>query len=114
MNHLSEVRLSILFMIFKMEAILVLRPHEPEDYATSPTIGFKDLPEEIRKMVYPLSSLLAIPHDDSMLPNLLVALAFEKELFAEALEIYKRINVRVTNDNIQIFKCMRMKELLQL
>lgn len=91
-----------------MEATLTC---QPTTYDPSTTFPFKNLPEELRNLIYPHS--LAIPHSDKMVPDLLMVLAADKELFAEAFRVYKRINVRVAKGNIEQFKCMRMKELLK-
>jgi hypothetical protein len=83
--------------------------------ANKATIVFplKSLPAEIRKFIYPHNNALALPHDSKTIPALLLALAADKELFEEALEMYKSINVVVTKQNIEQFKGMRMKDLLK-
>jgi hypothetical protein len=58
----------------------------------------RKLAAEIRIMIYPLNNALALPHDDN-LPALLVALIADRELFAEALKIYRQINIRLMAKN---------------
>jgi hypothetical protein len=73
----------------------------------------KSLPAEIQKFIYPHNNTLALPHDSKTIPALLLALTANEELFEEALEMYKPINVVVTKQNIEQFKGMRMKDLLK-
>jgi hypothetical protein len=75
-------------------------------------IPFKKFPPEVRNMIYPHNNALAVLHSDNMMPDLLIALAADKDLFAEALRLYKKINARVTRQNWEEFKKMRMKQLL--
>ena len=84
------------------------------EYALPTTSSdLKKLSAEIREMIYCHNHALAIPHSDEELPALLMALAPDKVLFAEALKVYKRINVRVTKKNLEVFKSLRMTQLLR-
>ncbi|RDL33940.1 uncharacterized protein BP5553_08308 [Venustampulla echinocandica] len=73
--------------------------------------NFKGLPKEVRAMVSQLELELQF---DNELPALLVALAPDKQLFKEALHLFKKINANVTEENEAEFKRKRMFELLHI
>lgn len=55
--------------------------------------SIKDVLAELREMIF--THELCLPHNNKA-PDLLVALAKEPELYAEAQAIYQRINVNLT------------------
>jgi hypothetical protein len=62
----------------------------------------KDLPPEIRTLIYPLSNNLQLQHDYQA-PALLIALAPDRELYREAYDIYRDLNTVVTQRNVEAF-----------
>ena len=70
----------------------------------------KNLPAEIRDMIYPHA--LAIQHDNQA-PPLLVALAADKELYVQAQKIYRQVNIHVSAKNEEAFKMERLSKMLK-
>ena len=62
----------------------------------------KDLPPEIRSLIYPLSNILKL-EADYQAPALLLALAPDRELYREAYSLYRALNTVVTPRNLQDF-----------
>lgn len=62
----------------------------------------KDLPPEIRTLIYPLSNNLQLQHDYQA-PALLIALAPDLELYREAYNIYRDLNTVITQRNVEAF-----------
>ncbi|PBP22388.1 hypothetical protein BUE80_DR006751 [Diplocarpon rosae] len=73
--------------------------------------AFKDLPNEIRSMIYPLCGNLAMRHDGQA-PALVLALARDSLLGEEVKTLYKEINCRIDVDNEAEFGRKKLKELL--
>ncbi|PBP26385.1 hypothetical protein BUE80_DR002663 [Diplocarpon rosae] len=76
-----------------------------------PPFAFKELPNEIRSMIYPLCGNLALRHDGQA-PALVLALARDSLLGAEVKTLYKEINCRIGVDNEAEFGQKKLKELL--
>lgn len=76
----------------------------------TPSILHK-LPAEVRLRIYPHA--LAVGWNDSA-PNLLVALAKERDLFAEAREIYLKVNGTIHDGNARSYNTMRLNGALKL
>lgn len=62
----------------------------------------KDLPPEIRTLIYPLSNNLQL-QPDYRAPALLIALVPDRELYLEAYDLYRGLNAVVTPRNLQDF-----------
>ena len=62
----------------------------------------KDLPPEIRTLIYHLENNLQLQHDYQA-PALLIALAPDCELYLEAYRVYKSLNMVVTPRNLASF-----------
>ena len=71
----------------------------------------KELPFELRALIYPYA--LILQHDDSA-PALLLALAADAELFAEAHRIYQAINSTLTAENQDVFGKLKLSELMRI
>jgi hypothetical protein len=90
-------------------------PAETSSPATKPRrspVTFKDLPSDIRRLIYPQNATLAYRHDNR-LPDLLIALAPDKVFFNEALAICREINLVVTHESYGTFKLLHLKEILR-
>ena len=70
----------------------------------------KDLPPEIRTLIYPLCNNLQLQHDYQK-PPLLLALAPDRELYLEAYQLYRDLNTVVTAKTIQQFVLQGKEEL---
>jgi hypothetical protein len=71
----------------------------------------KELPFELRALIYPHA--LILQHDGNA-PALLLALAADAGLFAEAQRIYQAINSTLTNENQDVFGKLKMSELMKI
>jgi hypothetical protein len=70
----------------------------------------KELPFELRALIYPHA--LILQHDGNA-PALLLALAADAGLFAEAQRTYQAINSTLTNGNQDVFGKLKMSELMK-
>jgi hypothetical protein len=66
----------------------------------------KNLPPEIRTLIYPLCNNLQLQHNYQA-PALLIALAPDRELYLEAYNLYRDLNTVVTPRNVQDFVAQR-------
>jgi hypothetical protein len=71
----------------------------------------KGLPFELRALIYPHA--LIMQHDGSA-PALLLALAADAGLFAQAQSIYQAINSTLTNENQDVFGKLKRSELMKI
>jgi hypothetical protein len=71
----------------------------------------KELPFELRSLIYPHA--LILQHDNSA-PSLLLALAADTGLYAEAQLIYQKINATVMTENQDTFGKLKMGELMKI
>lgn len=71
----------------------------------------KELPFELRALIYPHA--LILQHDNSA-PPLLLALAADTGLYAEAQLMYQKINATVTSKNQDVFGKLKMGELMKI
>jgi hypothetical protein len=71
----------------------------------------KELPFELRALIYPHA--LILQHDGNALA-LLLALAADAGLFAEAQRTYQAINSTLTNENQDVFGKLKMSELMKI
>jgi len=87
--------------------------------STSPTntnsspkaISFKDLPWELRQLIYPHALEL---QPGLQAPPLLLALASEPHLYEEAREVYKRVNFVLNYRTEAAFRAMAPEALLEI
>ncbi|CAL3962273.1 unnamed protein product [Diplocarpon coronariae] len=73
--------------------------------------AFKELPNEIRSMIYPLCGNLAVRHDGQA-PALVLALARDPFLGEEVKVIYRETNCSIDVDNEAKFGTKKLKDLL--
>jgi hypothetical protein len=71
----------------------------------------KELPFELRALIYP--HFLILQHDGNA-PALLLALAADAGLFAEAQRTYQTINSTLTDENQDVFGKLKMSELMKI
>lgn len=76
-------------------------------------VGFpiKKVPSELRLKIFAHE---VDYQSNGRLPPLIVALGADKELYEEAREIYKKVNLLVFNRNQDDFRVMPMKELFKI
>jgi hypothetical protein len=77
----------------------------------SPSSLLYKFPPEIRIKIYPHA--LALNYNNQP-PALLLALAKDPIMYAEARSVYLKINARVDQSNREAFKARRFKQLLQI
>ena len=99
----------IMYIFLQLKLILLSLFRQPQK-ASRPPLLYK-LPPEIRVKIYPHA--LALNYNNQA-PALLLALAKEPILYAEARFLYLKINARVDESNKEAFKARHSKQLLQL
>jgi hypothetical protein len=71
----------------------------------------KELPFELRALIY--SHALILQHDGNA-PALLLALAADAGLFAEAQRVYQTINSTLASENQDVFGKLKKSELMKI
>lgn len=99
----------ITYIFLQLKLILLSIFRQPQK-ASPPSLLYK-LPPEVRMKIYPHA--LALNHNNQP-PALLLALAKEPILYAEARSLYLKINARVDQSNREAFKARPSKQLLQI
>jgi hypothetical protein len=81
----------------------------------SPTEPFplKRLPKELRLKIYPLNSALSLSYTNEP-PPLLLALAADPDMYAEARHLYLTQNASISHSSQEAFRKWRMSRILQL
>ena len=93
---------------------IFLKPHPKIETTSLDTINmfdYKNLAVEIRLLILP--TLVELQPNNSV-PAILVALYKDPELYAEALEMYRKVNKVVTVKNQAEFQKTKMVDLLKI
>ena len=84
----------------------------PTDTNSSPeAISFRDLPSELRQLIYPYALEV---QPGLQAPPLLLALASEPYLHAEALEVFQRLNFVLSLQNDIVLEAKKAEEILEI
>jgi hypothetical protein len=72
---------------------------------------YKRLPAEIRLKILPP---LLEPKPNKGVPDILVAISKDPELYGEAQQLYRKINVVISSDSQAEFRKVKMVDLLKI